>query len=94
MTKLTGQRLETIFLTSLATFLILFPVSFFFERSKWLKNCDFKLIKQLLCLSFGGLFQDLFLKGLDLTSTTMGTAMPNVAPGLIFIIAWIPQNLF
>ncbi|QCD79143.1 glycogen synthase kinase 3 beta [Vigna unguiculata] len=57
-------------------------------RSKWLKNCDFKLIKQLLCLSFGGLFQDLFLKGLDLTSTTMGTAMPNVAPGTLTLF-WI-----
>ncbi|XP_047171623.1 WAT1-related protein At5g47470-like isoform X2 [Vigna umbellata] len=84
------SSLTIIILTSLATFLVLFPVSFFFERSKWPKNCDFKLIKQLLCLSFGGLlFQYLFLKGLDLTSPAMGTAMPNIAPGLIFIIAWI-----
>ncbi|XP_027914991.1 WAT1-related protein At5g47470 isoform X2 [Vigna unguiculata] len=84
------SSLTIIILTSLATFLILFPVSFFFERTKWPKNCDFKLTKQLLCLSFGGLlFQYLFLKGLDLTSPAMGTAMPNIAPGLIFLIAWI-----
>ncbi|MCI85997.1 auxin-induced protein 5NG4, partial [Trifolium medium] len=33
-------------------------------------------------------FQSLFLKGISLTSAAMGTAMPNLAPGLIFIIAW------
>ncbi|ESW29291.1 hypothetical protein PHAVU_002G058200 [Phaseolus vulgaris] len=83
------SSLTIIILTSLATFLILFPVSFCFERSKWPKNCDFKFITQLLFLSFGGLvFQYLFLKGINLTSPAMGTAMPNIAPGLIFIIAW------
>ncbi|KAJ6932932.1 hypothetical protein NC651_008376 [Populus alba x Populus x berolinensis] len=34
------------------------------------------------------LFQSLFLKGIKLTSPAMATAMPNLAPGLIFIIAW------
>ncbi|KAE8683786.1 WAT1-related protein [Hibiscus syriacus] len=34
------------------------------------------------------LFQSLFLKGIDLTSPAVATAMPNLAPGLIFIIAW------
>ncbi|KAJ1375449.1 EamA domain [Sesbania bispinosa] len=81
--------LTIIILTSLATFLILFPLAFCFERRKWPKNCSLKLIIQLLFLSFGGLaFQSLFLKGINLTSPAMGTAMPNLAPGLIFIIAW------
>ncbi|TKY70826.1 WAT1-related protein [Spatholobus suberectus] len=84
------SSLTIIILTSLATFLILFPIAFCVERSKWPKQCSFKLIMQLLCLSFGGLvFQYLFLKGINLTSPAMGTAMPNLAPGLIFIIAWI-----
>ncbi|XVF10844.1 hypothetical protein REPUB_Repub07fG0218100 [Reevesia pubescens] len=34
------------------------------------------------------LFQSLFLKGINLTSPAVATAMPNLAPGLIFIIAW------
>ncbi|MBA0835082.1 hypothetical protein Goarm_007387 [Gossypium armourianum] len=35
------------------------------------------------------LFQFLYLKGINLTSPAVATAMPNLAPGLIFIIAWI-----
>ncbi|KAH1267411.1 hypothetical protein AAZX31_01G195100 [Glycine max] len=84
------SSLTIIILTSLATFLILFPIAFFVERSRWPKHCSFRFIAQLFFLSFGGLvFQYLFLKGINLTSPAMGTAMPNIAPGLIFIIAWI-----
>lgn len=35
------------------------------------------------------LFQTLFLKGVERTSPAIATAMPNLAPGIIFIIAWI-----
>ncbi|XLR65320.1 hypothetical protein S83_015992 [Arachis hypogaea] len=81
--------LTIVIFTSLATFLVLFPVAFYFERTKWPKECKLKLIMQLLFLSFGGLaFQCLFLKGINLTSPAMGTAMPNLAPGLIFIMSW------
>ncbi|MED6157041.1 hypothetical protein PIB30_019702 [Stylosanthes scabra] len=81
--------LTLVIFTSLATFFVLFPVAFYFERTKWPKDCKLKLIMQLLFLSFGGLaFQCLFLKGINLTSPAMGTAMPNLAPGLIFLIAW------
>ncbi|CAK7356369.1 unnamed protein product [Dovyalis caffra] len=31
---------------------------------------------------------NLFWRGIELTSPAMATAMPNLAPGLIFIIAW------
>ncbi|XP_027362609.1 WAT1-related protein At5g47470-like [Abrus precatorius] len=83
------SSLTIIVFTSLATFLILFPIAFCFERSKWPKNCSLKLIMQISFLSFGGLaFQYTFLKGINLTSPAMGTAMPNLAPGFIFIIAW------
>ncbi|CAN1333577.1 WAT1-related protein At5g47470 [Linum perenne] len=34
------------------------------------------------------LFQTFFLKGIKLTSPALATAMPNLAPGFIFIIAW------
>ncbi|XP_027337645.1 WAT1-related protein At5g47470-like [Abrus precatorius] len=83
--------LTLVIFTSFATFLVLLPVAFYYERCKWPKKVSFKLLMQLLLLSFGGvtMFQSLFLKGINLTSPAMGTAMPNLAPGLIFIIAWI-----
>ncbi|KAL8552690.1 hypothetical protein ACS0TY_001398 [Phlomoides rotata] len=34
-------------------------------------------------------FQSLFMKGVNLTSPAMATAMPNLAPGLIFFIACV-----
>ncbi|PON40661.1 Plant-drug/metabolite exporter [Parasponia andersonii] len=73
-----------------ATFLILSPIAVFFERSKWPKKLSLKLIIQMVLIAFGGvtLFQSLFLKGINLTSPAMATAMPNLAPGLIFVIAW------
>ncbi|KAJ7944741.1 WAT1-related protein [Quillaja saponaria] len=80
-----------VILSSFATFVILFPVAAYFERSKWPGKLSLKLIIQLLLISLGGvtLFQFFFLKGINLTSPAMGTAMPNLAPGLIFFIAWI-----
>ncbi|KAE9607442.1 putative EamA domain-containing protein [Lupinus albus] len=84
------NSLTIVIFSSLATFLILLPVAFYYERSVWPKKFSFKLFIQILLLSFGGvtLFQSLFLKGINLTSPSMGTAMPNLAPGLIFVIAW------
>ncbi|KAF2313087.1 hypothetical protein GH714_009192 [Hevea brasiliensis] len=34
---------------------------------------------------------DLFCRGIKLTSPALATAMPNLAPGLIFLIAWIAR---
>ncbi|KAL3645320.1 hypothetical protein CASFOL_010500 [Castilleja foliolosa] len=79
-----------IILSSFATFLLLSPFSFLFERKLWPKRISSKLFIQWLLLSFGGVtvFQYLFMKGVSLTSPEMATAMPNLAPGLIFCIAW------
>ncbi|KAG5592894.1 hypothetical protein H5410_043408 [Solanum commersonii] len=79
-----------IILSSLATFLILCPFSFMFERSQWPRQMSLKLLIQLFLISFGGvtLFQSLFMEGIKFTSPSMATAMPNLAPGLIFLIAW------
>ncbi|KAL7595034.1 hypothetical protein Lser_V15G30554 [Lactuca serriola] len=72
------------------TFLILSPLAFFFERKAWPKRLSAKLSVQLVLISFSGvtLFQSLMLKGINLTSASMATAMPNLAPGLVFLIAW------
>ncbi|KAF5477527.1 hypothetical protein F2P56_004159 [Juglans regia] len=82
--------LTIVIFSAFATFLILSPISIYFERSKWPKKLSSKLITQLLLISFAGvtLFQSLFLKGIKLTSPAMATAMPNLAPGFIFVIAW------
>ncbi|KAB1217007.1 hypothetical protein CJ030_MR4G021314 [Morella rubra] len=82
--------LTIVIFSSFATFLVLSPMASYFERSKWPKKFSLKLITQLFLISLGGvtLFQTLFLKGIKLTSPAMATAMPNLAPALIFVIAW------
>ncbi|KAI5655717.1 hypothetical protein M9H77_32904 [Catharanthus roseus] len=79
-----------IILSTVATFVVLAPASFFFERNKWPRKFKLKLWMQLILISFSGvtLFQSLILKGISLTSPAMATAMPNLAPGFIFFIAW------
>ncbi|XAR70464.1 hypothetical protein NMG60_11027318 [Bertholletia excelsa] len=81
--------LTIIIFSTFASFLVLSPLSIYFERSKWTKKPSLKLLIQLVLISFGGvtLFQLLFLKGIKLTSPAMATAMPNLAPAFIFIIA-------
>ncbi|XP_030515298.1 WAT1-related protein At5g47470 isoform X1 [Rhodamnia argentea] len=82
--------LTLVILSALATFFILSPIAVVFERSFWPKKITLKLMLQLVLISFTGvtLFQSLFLKGIKMTSPAMATAMPNLAPGLIFVIAW------
>ncbi|KAJ8754812.1 hypothetical protein K2173_012736 [Erythroxylum novogranatense] len=82
--------LTIVIFSTFATFLVISPLAVYFERSKWPKKLGLKLMIQLALISFGGvtLFQSLFLKGINLTSPALATAMPNLAPGLIFVIAW------
>ncbi|XP_031248500.1 WAT1-related protein At5g47470 [Pistacia vera] len=76
--------------STFATFLLLSPAAVYFERKNWPQRLSLKLVLQLVLISIAGvtLFQTLFLKGIKLTSPAMATAMPNLAPGLIFVIAW------
>lgn len=86
----TGMKPSSLIICStLATFLVLSPLAILFERGQWPSKISYKLIMQLLLLSFGGVtvFQSLFMKGVHLTSPAVATAMPNLAPGLIFFIA-------
>ncbi|ONI06580.1 hypothetical protein PRUPE_5G068400 [Prunus persica] len=81
--------LTIVIFSTLATFIILSPIAAFFERHTWPSKVSLKLMIQLVLIAFGGVtvFQTLFLKGIKLTSPAMATAMPNLAPGFIFIIA-------
>ncbi|KAG5228932.1 integral membrane family protein [Salix suchowensis] len=85
------EPLTIVIFSTFATFLIISPAAIYFEWSRLPKEFSLKLLIRLVLISFGGvtLFQSLFLKGIKLTSPAMATAMPNLAPGIIFIIAWI-----
>ena len=54
------------------------------------RNTTLMLFFENPCLLFYRvtLFQSLLLKGIKLTSPAMATAMPNLAPAIIFVIAW------
>ncbi|KAI4338467.1 hypothetical protein MLD38_023525 [Melastoma candidum] len=77
--------------TALATSLLLFPFALSFERRLWPERFTLKLTLLFLSSAIGGvtLFQTLFMSGIHHTSPAMGTAMPNIGPGLTFVIAWI-----
>ncbi|KAG2283213.1 hypothetical protein Bca52824_054433 [Brassica carinata] len=83
--------LTIVIFSTFATFLILSPFAILFERKQWPNEFSPRLIGKLVLISFAGvtLFQTLFLEGIRLTSPAMATAMPNLAPGLIFFIAWM-----
>ncbi|XAR54946.1 hypothetical protein NMG60_11030293 [Bertholletia excelsa] len=81
--------LTIIIFSAFATFLVLSPLSVYLERGAWPEKFSLKLLIQLVLVAFGGvtLFQSLYLKGIKLTSPAVATAMPNLAQGLIFLIA-------
>ncbi|GLJ18616.1 hypothetical protein SUGI_0331570 [Cryptomeria japonica] len=69
--------------------LILAPFAFFLEKKKRPK-VSLSLLGQVIVLSLGGVcaFQALLLMGLKETSPSFSSAMPNLAPAIIFIMAW------
>ncbi|KAF8058824.1 hypothetical protein N665_1241s0018 [Sinapis alba] len=75
---------------TLASFLLISPLAFLLERKLWPRSLSFKLKTKLVYVSIVGvtLFQWLFLEGMKHTSASMATAMPNLAPAFIFVIAW------
>ncbi|XP_077235429.1 nodulin MtN21 /EamA-like transporter family protein [Tasmannia lanceolata] len=74
---------------SLAAAIILSPFAIFFERSKWPREFSSMLLIQVILIALGGVaFQGLMLLGIKDTSPAIASAMPNLAPGFIFIIAW------
>ncbi|MQM03162.1 hypothetical protein Taro_035937 [Colocasia esculenta] len=74
---------------NLVTFVLLAPFSVALERKKWPKKVSAWLMLQLVLISLGGgtAFQVLMLMGIKKTSPAIASAMPNLSPGFIFIIA-------
>ncbi|KAJ4865986.1 WAT1-related protein [Raphanus sativus] len=73
-----------------ASFILISPLAFLLEREVWPSSLSFKLKTKLVLVSLVGvsLFQWLFFEGMKHTSASMATAMPNLAPAFIFVIAW------
>lgn len=71
--------------------LVLIPFAFFFEKKKRPATVSLSLLGQFFLLSLGGVcaFQAFLLMGLKDTSPAFASAMPNLAPALIFVMAWI-----
>jgi len=71
--------------------LALIPFAFFFEKKKRPTTVSLSLLGRFFLLSLGGIcaFQGFLLMGLKDTSPAFASAMPNLAPALIFVMAWI-----
>ncbi|CAN1258951.1 WAT1-related protein At5g47470 [Linum perenne] len=69
--------LTIVIFSTFATFLVVSPFAFYFERKKWPSKFSFKFATQLVLISFGGvtLFQSFFLKGIKLTSPALATTL-------------------
>lgn len=70
--------------------LVITPFAFFLEKKKRPTTMSLTLFGQFFLLSFGGVcaFQAFLLMGLKDTSPAFASAMPNLAPAIIFLMAW------
>lgn len=70
--------------------LVVTPFAFFLEKKDRPATVSLTLFGQFFLLSFGGVcaFQAFLLMGLKDTSPAFASAMPNLAPAIIFVMAW------
>ncbi|CAM0905881.1 unnamed protein product [Alopecurus aequalis] len=92
LTPILALGLDPLFLItfgSLSTGLLTFPFALNLERNKWPSELSNRLVLQFVLLALGGvtLFQALMLHGMKKTSPAIASAMPNLAPGFIFVVA-------
>ncbi|WOL18257.1 WAT1-related protein [Canna indica] len=74
---------------NLVTAVFVLPFSVVFEKKKWPTTLSPALLSRFFLIALGGatLFQVLTLTGIKKASPAIASAMPNLTPGLIFIIA-------
>ncbi|KAJ1257537.1 hypothetical protein BS78_10G003700 [Paspalum vaginatum] len=65
------------------------PLAVALERKRWPSKVSWTLAVQFVLIALGGItvFQELMLLGIKKTTPAVASAMPNLGPGLIFIIA-------
>lgn len=70
--------------------LVVTPFAFFLEKKNRPATVSLTLFGQFFLLSFGGVcaFQAFLLMGLKDTSPAFASATPNLAPAIIFVMAW------
>lgn len=68
---------------------LLLPLAFAFERKKWPEELGNYLIIRLVLIALAGtpMYQVFMLMGVKKTTPAVAAAIPNLAPGVIFIIA-------
>ncbi|KAK8957086.1 WAT1-related protein [Platanthera zijinensis] len=89
MLSLGVKPLFIIICGSLAMSFFIFPFALAFEKKKWPSRLSRTLLVQFILIALGGVttFQALMFVGINKTSPAIAAAMPNLAPGIIFIIA-------
>ncbi|XP_062188846.1 WAT1-related protein At5g47470-like [Phragmites australis] len=92
VTPVLALGLDPLFLVafgSLTTGLLTLPFALKVERKKWPSELNNRLLLQFVLLALGGVtgFQALMLHGMNMTSPAIASAMPNLAPGFIFVIS-------
>ncbi|XP_062192520.1 WAT1-related protein At5g47470-like [Phragmites australis] len=72
-----------------ASSVVVLPFAIALERKKWPKAWSPMLVVQIVIISLGGvsIYQVFMMLGAERTSPAIASAMPNLGPGFIFIIA-------
>ncbi|XP_002445077.1 WAT1-related protein At5g47470 [Sorghum bicolor] len=72
-----------------ASSVVVLPFALALERKKWPKVWSPMLVVQLIIISLGGvsIYQVIMMLGVARTSPAIASAMPNLCPGFIFVIA-------
>ncbi|CAD6218054.1 unnamed protein product [Miscanthus lutarioriparius] len=92
LTPVLALGLDPLFLIafgSLCTGILTVPFAVKLERKKWPSELTSRLFFRFVVLALGGVtgFQALMLQGMKMTSPAIASAMPNLAPGFIFVIS-------
>ncbi|CAN6215448.1 unnamed protein product [Urochloa humidicola] len=84
-----AHPLAVIAVAGVASAAFFLPFAVALERKRWPSKVSGTLMAQLVLIALGGTtaFQELMLLGIEKTTPAVASAMPNLSPGLIFIIA-------
>ncbi|CAL5036254.1 unnamed protein product [Urochloa decumbens] len=84
-----AHPLAVIAVAGVASAAFFLPFAVALERKRWPSKVSGTLLAQLVLIALGGTsaFQELMLLGIEKTTPAVASAMPNLSPGLIFIVA-------
>ncbi|KAF8775832.1 hypothetical protein HU200_004224 [Digitaria exilis] len=84
-----AQPLAVIVVAAVSSAAFFLPFAVALERKRWPSKVSGTLLAQFVLIALGGTtaFQELMLLGMKKTTPAVASAMPNLSPGLIFIVA-------